>query len=308
MLIPYLTDNAVATDATETAVEPGLPPWVDALFPPISDGWQKRGDSLCQIRHGEDLSLISLRLSAAVELPAGCLQGRTAEIYRTIAEELRRQESAYPVRLWNFIPRILAPLGSECHRYMVFNAGRFLALEECLGSVERFPCGIATASGVGHRGSDLLVHCLAASEPGEGVENPRQIPAYCYSQRFGQRPPSFARATRLRRGDDTLLLVGGTASVLGEDSAHLGDLEGQLAETLRNLSALVQCACKNSDEMDLLSRFTSLRTYYVREEDLSTISTTLGTAFSHLETIEYIQADLCRPELLVEIEGVATLS
>ena len=60
------------------------------------------------------------------------------------------------------------------------------------------------------------------------------MPSYRYSRRFGPRPPCFARATVLHlgaAGDAPLVLVGGTASIRGEDSVHVGNVRGQVLET-----------------------------------------------------------------------------
>ena len=82
---------------------------------------------------------------------------------------------------------------------MVFNGGRFAACEHWHGSPNDFDHTLASASGVGVLGRALAIHCLAADDAGEPVENPRQVPAYKYSRRYGPRPPCFARATRLTR-------------------------------------------------------------------------------------------------------------
>src|SRR5690606_37752412 len=101
--------------------------------------------------------------------------------------------------------------------------------------------------------------------PGRPVENPRQRPAYRYSQRYGPASPSFARATELtlgRRGRRALL-VGGTAAVRGEDSVHEGDLDGQFEETVANLRALLVAAdTEQPPAADPLQRFTSVRVYH----------------------------------------------
>ncbi len=300
--------DVVALDAEPPTLEPGVPSWVDALVPGSEGGWRSAGEFSLRVCGDTEFTLISVRLPDAVELGAPCLEARSAEAYRLIAQELASVPASHPVRWWNFIPHILSPLGEDCHRYMVFNAGRYLAMEEWLGSRDQFPKGIATASGVGHHGGDLLVHCLAAKVSGQGVENPRQTPAYCYSSRYGRRPPSFARATRLVRIECPWLLVGGTASVLGEDSAHGEDLEAQLGETLSNLGALVDAALGGANGRDPLSRFRNLRTYYVRPGDRQVIAGSLQAVFGASCTLEYVRADLCRPELLVEIEGVAELA
>lgn len=176
-------------------------------------------------------------------------------------------------------------------RYMVFNVARHAACRRWLG--DGFEQCLPTASGIGHDGEDLVIDALAAADPGEPVENPRQIPAYRYSRRYGPRPPCFARATVLPRHG--LMLIGGTASVVGQDSEHPGDLAAQIHETLANLSAL------SGD----LRRLTDLRVFHPRAEDAGPIGRTIGAALGAGARIELMRAELCRRELLVEIEGVA---
>jgi chorismate lyase/3-hydroxybenzoate synthase len=209
------------------------------------------------------------------------------------------------VRFWNYLPDIRRPAAGGLDRYMVFNAGRFAACSEWLGGPDRFGRLLATASAVGWAGPDLVVHALAAREPGRPVENPRQVPAYRYSQRFGPRPPCFARATVLAGGRGTAhrptVLVGGTASIRGEESMFPGDVAAQVRETVENLCSLARAADPTCDP----SHFTDLRVYHPRDADRPTIAALVAPEFPNFAAVEYVRADLCRPELLVEIEGVA---
>ena len=123
-------------------------------------------------------------------------------------------------------------------RYMVFNAGRHDAYSDQCGA-------LGTASAVGIKGSDLSIHCLALEEPGTPVENPRQTPAWQYSARYGPLPPCFSRATIVDLAGRRTLLIGGTASVVGEDSRHAGEFDAQVEETLLNLEALIRTADGN---------------------------------------------------------------
>ena len=109
--------------------------------------------------------------------------------------------------------------GDGMNRYMVFNAGRHRGYRRRLsGRRDLPPSAIATASGVGTDGDDLFVAALGALRAGVPVENPRQIPAYRYSARYGPIPPCFSRATL--ELEPKRLFVGGTSSVCGEDSVH----------------------------------------------------------------------------------------
>ena len=269
---------------------------------------------------GPSCTLLSWRVADAVDLPAPLFEQVCEDIYRRLDRALDEPGPKPPhnqmVRLWNFIPQILDPLGKLEHRYMVFNSGRYRALSSCLRHIEQ----VATASGVGHFDRDFVVHCLTTPTPGRAVENPRQIPAYRYSKRFGPHPPCFARATRLADPDEKVrdpktpprwLLVGGTAAVRGEDSLFPDDFSAQLEETLLNLAAVTRAGfqCKDPDPCPkrALATFESLRVYLVREQDRSILEETLRNWLDPATEIELRHADLCRPELLVEIEGVADL-
>lgn len=269
---------------------------------------------------GKDLSLdvvasggfclASVRVHGARSLDRKAFQEVTVLVYRLLEAELRRCETHHPVRLWNHIPGIHEPMGEDLDRYMVFNAGRYEALSAWFGGDQAFDIRVASASGVGHEGSDLVVHCLAASRPGRAVANPRQIAPYRYSRRYGPLPPCFARATVIEREGEPLVLVGGTASIVGEASVHVGDLARQTEETLTNLAVLLQAAGApyGEDRAAVLARYRDVRIYHpdpYREDELRGL---LKTAFPGAKCAEWMRADLCRPDLLVEIEGMATLA
>jgi chorismate lyase/3-hydroxybenzoate synthase len=273
-----------------------LPPWVMDLF----DGrdWTARTQEALRLERvsAPGHELIRITLAGARLMNADELQSRTAGAYAALFQALGPQH--YPVRFWNFVPAIHEDMGGGRDRYMVFNAGRFSAFERRYGGRGAFDRNVATASAVGCGGKDLVIACLAADAPGEPVDNPRQIKPYDYSRRFGPLPPCFARATLVR---PALLLTGGTASIRGEESVHVGDLQGQLAETFENLSALLCSAGFGSS----LERYRELRVYHPDPAHGPRLRTLIEGALPRLERLEMVNMDLCRAELLVEIEGVA---
>ncbi|MEA2735200.1 MAG: chorismate lyase / 3-hydroxybenzoate synthase, partial [Humisphaera sp.] len=261
----------------------------------------------------ESFSLISARVRDVAALTPGQFEQQTFEAYVSIAEQLASPRCAnrHPVRFWNHVPFITDPADAGRDNYMVFNAGRFRAFSDWYGGAARFERDVATASATGHWGRDLLVHCLASDTAGAAINNPRQVAPYHYSQRFGPLPPCFARATRLAA--DNLLLVGGTASVRGEDSVHVDDLASQCRETCVNLAALVSAAVgkKLTPSLKLprlLSAFRDLRVYHSDRAREHELERSIRENFPGLRRLEMLHADLCRAELLVEIEGVADLS
>jgi chorismate lyase/3-hydroxybenzoate synthase len=244
-------------------------------------------------------------------------QQTVAEAYGNVFDLLGRLPTPHPVRFWAFIPNIHADMGAGLDRYMAFNAGRFAAYSARFGGRQAFRRSVATGSAIGFGQERLVLHCLAGAEPGAPLENPRQVPAYNYSRRYGPLPPCFARATRIAGGAGIgqRLLVGGTASIRGEDSLHVGDLAGQVKETLGNLASLVGFACGAGTGMGSepaieawLPRFRELRIYRPRRADPDETLELVVPGFTGVSRVELLEAELCRAELLVEIEGVAEIA
>ena len=222
--------------------------------------------------------LSTRRVTDAADRSAADLSAAVAAAYADVLSGGRR----HPVRFWNFLPGINNVLDDGQTRYMAFNAGRLAAFDD------RPSARAATASAVGHGGRDLWVHCLSADRPGTAIDNPRQVQPHRYSARYGRRPPCFARACRLGRH----LFVGGTASVVGEDSAH-DDLDAQVAETLVNLSAVLASAGP-------AFALTDARAYHLPTVDPDHLRDLLPPSWR----LELVPAEMCRPELLVEIEAL----
>jgi 2-iminobutanoate/2-iminopropanoate deaminase len=125
--------------------------------------------------------------------------------------------------------------------------------------------------------------------------------AYAYP-----RPSSFSRGMRLDINGVTILLISGTASIDEHgNSVHIGDFRAQLLRTYWNITGLlaaegatwkdiVRTTCYLRDIERDYAEFNEIRTQFFKE---------LGLEFPPAST--GIQAILCRPELLVEIEAIA---
>jgi radical SAM superfamily enzyme YgiQ (UPF0313 family) len=291
------------------------PRWVERLMGGQRVDWEPATVDVATRTIGADgLALVSAFVRDAADLDADRLASRTRAAYELIGERVGTAAGCYPVRVWNFMPGILEPLGELQHRYMAFNAGRYRAYTSWFDGCDRFDRRVPTASGVGHHGRDLVIHCLSSREAGRPVENPRQVSSYRYSERWGPLPPCFARATRvhLPTSNHPWLLVGGTASVRGEETVHPDDLLRQAEETFQNLASLV-CAGFDGEPPGgdsgegLLRLFRYLRVYVVDLDHAATVERLVRERFTGVQDIEFLQADLCRARLLVEIEGVAAL-
>lgn len=243
---------------------------------------------------GKDFKLLEEAVPARA-LDGHALERETARIYQAL---LARAADRHVVRIWNFVPAILADGGDGLNRYMRFNAGRHRAFTRHFGGTAQFDRLLPAASGVGHAGNDLMVFALLSQRAGTSIANPRQRAPHRYSREFGPLPPCFARATLV--GD--LLLIGGTASVRDEHTVHHGDLNNQLRETFENLAALVHTAFPGENPADC---FQALRVYHPRQSDRTIIQSAVRAQFARASQIDFVQADLCRDDLLVEIEGIA---
>jgi hypothetical protein len=293
---PLLFEDGRSPAATRLApLQPVPPGWVQDLFASAS-AWLEVGRRVDGLASG-DLVLLKTTIEQARSFPGTALRRLVAEAYRQIGATLG-EVGREPIRFWNFIPDPGTPMGPGIDRYMVFNAGRYDALST---DGQSRPRSWATASAVGVDSADLVVYCLGSSSPSTSVENPRQIPAWLYSARYGPRPPCFARATIATIGGRPRLLIGGTASIVGEDSRHDIDVAAQLEETLLNLASVVAAARGLGEPADrALAQVTG-------ESAAAGIRREVGRRLIRADRIEMVRARICRPELLLEIEGVAEM-
>src|ERR1700755_1379096 len=125
--------------------------------------------------------------------------------------------------------------------------------------------------------------------------------AYAYAK-----PSSFSRGMRIDLNGVTILLISGTASIDENGvSVHIGDFRAQMKRTLDNITGLlesegctwhdiVRTTCYLRDIDRDYKEFNEERSAFYREQKLEPLPASTG-----------IQAKLCRPELLVEIEAIA---
>ena len=176
------------------------------------------------------------------------------------------------------------------------------------------PCGFYPAStGIGMSGSGLVASCMALETRRDDVflrsiENPRQTPAYAYAAEHSPQSPKFSRAVALVLGTYVTTWVSGTASIVDSESRHLGDPEKQTAQTIDNIERLISADNFASHSLKgagaSLRDLAKIRVYLKRARDLAKCRRICEQRFGSVPAI-YAVADVCRPELLVEIEGVA---
>lgn len=236
---------------------------------------------------------------------APALATQVQQAYRDLFAALRETGFVHAQRLWNYLPRINAPLAG-LERYRHFNQGRQQAfLEAGQAAFEGAPaaCALGTSHG------PYCLRVLAARTPSQPLENPRQVSAYHYPTSYGPRSPTFSRAALVPLGAGrTALLISGTASIVGHATQHLGDVAAQTDETLNNLQALCEVAGRHGGPMVALSDLVC--TVYLRDPAQlgrvqQALAQRLGAQAPLLQHALYLQADICRHDLLVEIEAHA---
>jgi chorismate lyase/3-hydroxybenzoate synthase len=161
------------------------------------------------------------------------------EIYVRVLRVLTRTGYPHLLRVWNYVPHI-HERSSGIERYMAFCKGRSEAFAAHYG--DSFPDRLPAASAVGCPGDTLVVHLLASREPGRHLENPRQVSAFRYPERYGPKSPSF----RTRDGGAVRMERRGLRLGDGEHRRPReripGDPVRQTEETMRNIEAVLDTA------------------------------------------------------------------
>lgn len=227
------------------------------------------------------------------------------QAYLDLFSALRETGFRHPLRLWNYLPRINAEQAG-LERYRHFNLGRQEAFVQAGHAAFE---GAPAACALGTPGGALCIRVLAARRPAMPLENPRQVSAYHYPRDYGPRSPSFSRAALVEgEAGQVQLLISGTASIVGHATVHAGDLAAQVHETLANLSALIDAARARSSADFSLHDLAC--TAYVRHAEhapqvRAVLAQALGPDSPALQRLAILQADICRADLLVEIEAHA---
>ncbi len=169
-----------------------------------------------------------------------------------------------------------------------------------------FEPSLPAASAIGTHSPGLLIYFLACRHPGVQIENPRQTSAFHYPQAYAPKSPSFSRSILRKEADDRYrLYVSGTAAIVGHISKHPGEVTHQVDETCENLDALLASA---GERVGKRLRFRLLRVYLRETAELTPFRSKIGRRFGEDVQLLFLRGDICRPDLLVEIEGIAESS
>ncbi len=272
--------------------------WVEVLSVNRPVRYLREGDF--DIAVSEDVFFAA---AATRESDPGSLEARTQGLYEALLQLIQRHGFPHILRIWHTLSRITEQEGGE-ERYRQFCLGRHEAIRRVAPRIfDSFPA----ATGVGSHRGDLTVYVVAARDGGQPVENPNQVSAYRYPARYGPRSPSFARALVKKWPGSAVLFLSGTASIVGHESRHRDHLAGQVAQALDNFETLVQSAARDSGVSFSITPESAVLKFYVRRpEDTAQVRAIIAERWSPQVPAVYLHADICRPELLFELEGMVT--
>lgn len=228
----------------------------------------------------------------AIEVPeqADAIGGAAECLYRRLGEWLGARP-LHVLRLWNYFDAINQGDGDE-ERYRQFCTGRVAGMHGLFGGDYPAATVIGRQDGV----RSLQVYGLAARRAGRPIENPRQLSAWRYPRDYGPTAPRFARAMRTPSGQ---ILISGTAAIVGHLSRHRDDVAAQLEETLANLDSV----CAAAEASSPLGTGSLLKIYVRDLADAEQVTQGVRRHLNDRGALLVLIGDVCRRELLVEIDG-----
>lgn len=215
------------------------------------------------------------------------------------------------VRQWNYLEDILGFDGEDQH-YQEFNNVRSEFYGESFEEK-----GYPAATGIGMNQGGLIIEFVAVKSDEVitfPVDNPGQVAAHHYSKKvlIGDEcviktTPKFERARYLESFGKQLIFISGTASILGEKTVGVGNPAKQTEVTINNIRRLYSDEILETISKTTLNpKYGHARVYVKNREDFPDIKKVIKTHFGNLAVV-YILADICRTNLLVEIEGKVIL-
>lgn len=235
------------------------------------------------------------------------------KIFTSIAEILQKEGYKIDniVRQWNFIEKI-TQLSPEGQNYQQFNDSRSRFYAQT-----NWANGYPAATGIGTACAGVVVIIDALRDScthSTPIDNPLQISAHAYSQRVlidnnptsSKSTPKFERARRVNSECSSMIYISGTAAIRGEDSCSQCNITEQIKLTMENIDCLISRDSSPLEAKQNADKFEKkmLRIYLKHRSNWPIVKSWIAENCAHIETL-CVEADICRSELLVEIEGIA---
>jgi enamine deaminase RidA (YjgF/YER057c/UK114 family) len=217
-------------------------------------------------------------------------------------------------RQWNYIEKIVSCTEENQH-YQVFNDVR-----TAFYNSSHFENGYPAATGIGTETAGIIIDFIAIKSKKElniiPIKSPVQRDAHQYTKEVlahsdkvagvKDTTPKFERAKALVSGSQCIVFVSGTAAIKGEASLETKNATTHTSMTLENILHLVSPENLSRHGINLNSSPISpkyFRVYVKNEGDYQNVKKECDKNYSNIPTI-FLKADICRQELLIEIEGV----
>jgi hypothetical protein len=294
----------------------------------VEAGFTSSFNQTIEYKFSKGLSYTVLENDAAIEvwvggagmgLTTGSIEIDSVRAFTQMVELLREEDMTINnvIRQWNYVGEILELYESEnkeLQNYQVFNEVRGRFYDQFLNRND-FPA----ATGIGVKIPGVTIDFFAIKPLGEEVRtfpviNKKQENPYVYGQevlvgsgsvqKSIKQAPQFERARLLSTSQNSTLYLSGTASILGQYTVGVGDVEKQTHITIDHLMELQRSMKHLEQEINCIRdyKYSLLRVYVKKENDLPLVKQICREKFPDVSMI-FVQADICRDNLLVEIEG-----
>lgn len=231
------------------------------------------------------------------------IHAQATEVFSKISGIIKRNGFSINdiYRQWNYIEDITIE-NSGKQNYQEFNDARSLFY-----SNTEWDNGYPAATGIGVKNSGVMIEfmaCNAGMESSYPIDNPLQISAHNYSETVlagnntQKTTPKFERARLV----DNTIYISGTAAIKGEESIDDNNTLHQAKATMEIMNNLISkgnipVACNETF-------YRLLRVYIKNSNNITAVQHFMEEQYPEAEKY-YLTADICRPELLIEIEGIA---
>ena len=333
LLTVFLRDGVDQRDCELLLAEhygPGAPVTNFVVQPPCGgaalaiEAWAISGGAVRLERFGSQTLVVAYDgmrwvYCGGIAPEGGTIHQQTTRGFRELEGFLREAGSGFEnvVRTWLYLGGITVPEAGSS-RYQEMNRARSdfyggIQFGRSLRVGQGGHRGFPASTGIGTGRPGLVMSCMALETEREDVflqplENPQQVSAYEYDRKYSPHTPKFSRGMALVVGDYLTTWISGTASIVNSESRHAGNVEAQTEQTIDNIERLI--AAENFDRHGIhgagatLADLAKIRVYLKRPEDFLKCRAICERRFGPVPAI-YVAADVCRSDLLVEIEGVA---
>ena len=273
------------------------------------------------IEYNETKEVFAGGLSSSLVSDSYCPLNFSRNAFKLMENILEAEQLSFSdiVRQWNYVEGILEKQTQNDgvrQNYQIFNDVRSVYYAK-----SDFNNGYPAATGIGMSTGGIILDFIAL-KPNNSVniipiKNPRQIDAHQYSEEVlvgkpieeitQKTSPKFERAKFTSISNIGQIYVSGTAAILGQKSESAQAIKEQTVTTIENIENLISQSNLYDHDIKANSRplkLTYLRAYIKDEKDVEIVKDICEKYYPDLPAV-YLISDICRDDLLVELEGVA---